>query len=231
MTRALSLSGLALACWLALASPAQAARWIDEPLPQRTTGQWVLFDARVNGVPMQAQQLTSDMTVDQLVSYYEGRWKRLGTPQLSAQGGKRTLALSLPDVHLALQVQGQGAGSSALLTQAQWKERQLNFMPPELPQLANTQVTQVTETRDGPRRSRLVTLQSQDNLELLRQRLLAHARSRNWRTVADQLQQKEGGRQWLASFELSGQTIDAVLLQPGGTPATQVTLNFLDSPP
>jgi hypothetical protein len=180
---------------------------------------------------MQAQELKSELSVDQLVSYYEGRWKRLGSPVVRPHGGKRLLSLDLPDLHLALQVQADGSGTTAVLSQAQWRERQLDFMPQEMPQPLRAQVTQVTETRDGPRRSRLVAVQSQDGFELTRQRLLSHARSQGWRPVVDQLQQKDGGKQWIAAFERNSLSVDAALLQSGNAPLTHLTINFLDSPP
>lgn len=219
-----------LAALLVLAMPASATSWEDDPLPPRTMAQWALVSALVNGVPMQAQQLRSELPVHQLLSYYEGRWKRLGSPRTGRQGPWLTLSLDTEQLHLVLQVQADGSGSQGLLSQAQWRERRRDFVPAELPQLLRSQITQVTETRDGPRRSRLVTLSCEDSLELTRQRIQAHARSRGWVAVVDQQQRQAGSRQWLGSYEFKGLSVDAVLVQADGATASHLTINFIDTP-
>ncbi len=225
------LRGGLLASWLLLANAASGAGWEDDPLPPRTSAQWALVQALVNGVPMQAQQLRSDLSVQQLLSYYENRWKRLGSPQMGRQGPWQTLSLDTGQLHLVLQLQAEGSGSQGMLSQAQWKERRRDFVPTELPQMLRTQITQVTETRDGPRRSRLVTLQCQDGFEVTRQRMQTHARSKGWGTVMDQVQRRDGNRSWLAGYQFKGLSVDVVLVQGEGATASHLTINFLDSPP
>lgn len=219
-----------LAALLAHAASALGASWEDDPLPPRTSAQWALVEALVNGVPMQAQQLRSELSVQQVLTYYGDRWKRLGSPRAGRQGPWQTLSLDTERLHLVLQVQADGSGSQGMLSQAQWRERRRDFVPPELPQLARTQITQVTETRDGPRRSRLVTLQSQDGFEITRQRIQAHARSKGWEPVVDQLQRKAGARHWLAGYQRKGLSVDIVLVQDGDAAASHLTFNLIDSP-
>lgn len=219
------LAGLLLAVCVA----AHAASWEDGPLPPRTQAQWALVAALVNGVPMQAQQLRSELPVQQVLSHYENQWKRLGSVQMGRQGPWQTLSLHTDRLHLVLQVQADGGGSRGLLSQAQWRDVRRDFMPVEMPPALRSQVNQVTETRDGPRRSRLVTAQCPDGFEITRQRMLAHARSKGWTVVTDQVQRKDGARHWLAAYDAKGLSVDVVLTQADGAATSHLTLNFTDS--
>ncbi|MDL5031333.1 hypothetical protein QRD43_05370 [Pelomonas sp. APW6] len=215
---------------MALCVSAHAASWEDGPLPPRTQAQWALVAAVVNGVPMQAQQLHSELPVQQLLSHYENQWKRLGSVKMGRQGPWQTLSLHTDQLHLVLQAQADGAGSRGLLSQAQWRDVRRDFMPVEMPAALRTQVNQVTETRDGPRRSRLVTAACPDGFEITRQRMVAHARSKGWTVVTDQVLRKDGARHWLAAYDAMGLSVDVVLTQADGASASHLTLNFTDSP-
>ncbi|MGM9516116.1 hypothetical protein ACS5PK_17840 [Roseateles sp. DB2] len=225
-SRPRALAGLLLAVCLA----AHGASWEDGPLPPRTQAQWTLVAAVVNGVPMQAQQLRSELSVQQVLTHYESQWKRLGSVQTGRQGAWQTLSLHTERLHLVLQVQADGSGSRGLLSQAQWRDVRRDFMPAEMPSALRTQVNQVTETRDGPRRSRLVTAQCPDGFEITRQRMLAHARAKGWTVVTDQVQRKDGARHWLAAYDAKGLAVDIVLMQADGAMSSHLTLNFIDSP-
>lgn len=224
---------LLLAASCLTASAASATEWRTLSLPEGTTGQWVLGDARVNGVPMQTQQLSSRLSAQQLLSYFEGQWKRWGAVQQGAQAGWQTLSVNTGPVQLTLQVKDrQGGGSSALLTQAAWPERQREFLPPELPNLPRTVPHQVTESLDGHRRSRLVQLASNDNLELNRQRWQAHARRKGWTLIMEKLVRQSDQQHWLASYSTANaHAVDIVLTQSSNGAETSITANFLDTAP
>jgi len=211
---------------------AQATDWRSLALPDRTQGEWVLGEARVNGVPMQTQRLTSRLTVEQLLAHFEDQWKRWGSVRRATTAGWQTLSVNTGPVQLTLQAKAAQDGSEGILTQAAWPERQRDFLPPELPDLPRTDAQQVTESRDGPRRSRLVHLLSQDNLELNRQRWQAYARRKGWALTTEKLLKQSGQQHWLASFTSGGAlTLDLVLSQSDAAAKTSITANFLDTVP
>lgn len=221
---------LLLTVWSLAANVASATEWRTLSLPEGTSAQWVLGDARVNGVPMQTQQLSSRLPAQQLLSYFEGQWKRWGAVNQRVHAGWQTLSINTGPVQLTLQAKDlQGGGSTALLTQAAWPERQRDFLPPELPDLPRTVPHQVTESQDGMRRSRLVQLASNDSLELNRQRWQAHARRKGWTLVTEKLLRQSGQQHWLASYSTAkALAVDVVLTQSADSAETSITANFLD---
>ncbi len=216
----------------AVLASAKATEWRSLSLPDQTQGVWVLGDARVNGVPMQTQRLTSRLNVEQLLTHFESQWKRWGSVRRATTAGWQTLSVNTGPVQLTLQAKAAQDGCEGILTQAAWPERQRDFLPSELPDLPRTDAQQVTESRDGPRRSRLVHLLSQDNLELNRQRWQAHARRKGWALTTEKLLKQSGQQHWLASFTSGGAlTLDLVLSQSDASRNTSITANFLDTAP
>lgn len=215
-----------------LAGSAWAIDWQPLPIPDRTEGEWVLGDAMVNGVPMQVQRLHSRLSVPQMLEYYENQWKRWGSVRRTQASGWQSLAVTAGTLQLTLQVQEASGGSEAILSQAAWTERRRDFLPTELPDLPRTEAHQVTETHDGPKRSRLVQLASEDDLELNRQRWQSHARRKGWTLVTEKQLKQAGQKHWLASYSSAGAlTLDLVLTQADAERKTHITANFLDATP
>lgn len=234
MGHATRAAGTALGmCLLAGSSAAWADDWLSLSLPPRTDASWVMRDARVNGLPMQVQELNSELPVDELLAFFKRDWRRFGAsvaPLEAEQGAWRKLTLQREPVQLVVQVQRSGRGGSrALLSQMNYRDVQRDYIPRSLPQLAPLQVTQVSDTRDGPRRSQLVQLGGEASFEIIQQRLRQHWSRAGWRPIFDRA--TPGQRQWLASFEKDLSSVDIVLTQASSNEPLALTLNLLETQP
>lgn len=217
--------------WPALAAQAAEA-WLPLELPPRTQSHWVLREARVNGLPMQVLELSSELPEEALLAYFrrEGRRHSGVSPQEQAQGPWRQISFRRDPVQVVAQVQGDGRGGShALLSQMNYRDLKRDYVPRELPALHPLQVTQVSETRDGPKRSQLVQLGGEASFELTQQRLRQHWSRAGWHPVFDR--QAPGERQWLASFEKGSTSVDIVLTQADARAPLALTLNLMDATP
>ena len=235
MRHASEAASVALGLWL-YAAPAMlwaATDWLPLTLPPRTDASWALRDARVNGLPMQVQELTSELPVDELLAFFKRDWRRFGgsvAPLETTQGEWRKLTVQRDPVQLVVQAQRNGRGGThALVSQVNYRDLQRDYLPRNLPSLAPLQVSQVSETRDGPKRSQLVQLGGEASFENIQQRLRQHWSRAGWRPVFDRA--APGQRQWLASFDKGSSSVDIVLTQAGPREPLALTINLLDAEP
>ncbi len=233
MCHARGAASVALGLWLfASAGVALADAWLPLTLPPRTDASWVMRDARVNGLPMQVQELNSELPVDELMAFFKRDWRRFGglVPMEATQGNWRKLTVHRDPVQMVVQVErSSGGGSRALLSQMNYRDRQRDYIPRNLPSLAPMQVTQVSETRDGPKRSQLVQMAGDASFEITQQRLRQHWSRAGWRPIFDR--GVPGQRQWLASFDKGTSSVDIVLTQAGPRDPLSLTLNLLETQP
>lgn len=222
---------------LLLAGPVAARAgeaWLPLTLPPRTESTWVLREARVNGLPMQVLELHSQLPADELLAYFKRDWRRYSgsvVPLETEQGNWRKLTLQQDPVQVVVQVEKDGRGGShAMLSQMNYRDVQRDYVPRSLPTLSPLQVTQVSETRDGPRRSWLVQFGGDASFEIIQQRLRQHWGRPGWRPVFDRSAPGQQ-RQWLASFEKDSTSVDIVLTQAGAREPLALTLNLLESEP
>lgn len=229
-SKATALGALLLAGPLAALA---ADAWLPLNLPPRTESSWVMRDARVNGLPMQVLELQSELPVDELLAFFKRDWRRFGgsfAPMESEQGAWRKLTLQQDPVQIVAQVERNGRGGSrALLSQMNYRDLQRDYVPRDLPMLAPLQVMQVSDTRDGPRRSRLVQMGGNASFEITQQRLRQYWSGAGWRTVFERGTTAQ--RQWLASFDRGTASVDVVLTQPGPREPLALTLNLLEVQP
>lgn len=220
---------------LSLAAPLASRAgdaWLPLNLPPRTESSWVLRDARVNGLPMQVLELHSQLSADELLAYFRRDWRNYSStaPLETEQGSARKLSLQRDPVQVVVQVEKDGRGGShAMLSQMNYRDVQRDYVPRGLPMLAPLQVTQVSETRDGPKRSKLVQLGGDASFEVTQQRLRQHWGGAGWRTVFDRA--APGQHQWLASFDKGTSSVDIVLTQAGPREPLALTLNLLEGEP
>lgn len=221
-------------CLLAAASLAHAGdAWLPLGVPPRTESTWVLREARVNGLATQVLELRSELSADELLAYFKRDWRRHGgsvAPLETTQGHWRKLTLQQDPVQVVAQVERDGRGGSrALLSQINFRDVQRDYLPRGLPALAPLQVLQVSDTRDGPKRSQLVQWGGDASFEVIQQRLRQHWSGAGWRPVFDRA--TPGQRQWLASFEKGLASVDIVLTQAGAREPLALTLNLLETQP
>lgn len=217
-----------------LGLPLHAAGWQAVQLPPQTESEWVLQEARVNGIPTQVQQLHSALPPAELIVFFKRQWTQQGgLPREGRQQVWQTLAWQRPPLQLVLQVQPAGdrsQGSSALLSQMNMAERRVDFLPAELPVPALAQLQQVTESRDGARRSQLVQYSSRAGFDGVRRQLQAHWSRQGWRQIhaGSSGGENVGRRHWLAAYERDGRSVDVVLAERDGL--LSLVLNLLDTP-
>jgi hypothetical protein len=221
---------LALMFSLCCALPLRASGWIEVVLPPQTEAQWVLQEARVNGVPTQVQQLHSSLSPSELLAFFKRQWiQQGGLPNEGRVQAWQTLAWQRPPLQLVLQVQPAGAqGSLALLSQANFVERRADFLPADLPVPPLSQLLQVTESLDGARRSRLVQYSSRAGFDGVQRHLESYWAQQRWRQVhTGGRGGKIGQRHWLGAYERNGQSVDIVLAEKDG--AVTLVLNLMDT--
>lgn len=222
--------------WLCLAAPcaALASDWRDFRIPPRSTAEWVLQDARVNGIKTRVQRFESELSTDEVLGFFRHEWTRdfAKAPRNTTAAGWRALSVQRVPMQFSMQVRPRaGGGSEGMLSQMNLQEIQRDFVPPELPRLPQFRVTQVTESHDGARRSRLVTLKSEAGFEITVQRLRSHWSRQGWSALHDQLVPQPGVRQWLAAFASGDRSVDVIVGHPQGRPESLVTINLLDTVP
>jgi hypothetical protein len=213
---------------LLLCAAARACAWLDWQLPPRTQSEWVLQEAVVNGLPTQVLELKSELSGDELLAYFKRRWAVLGKPRERRGSDGRSLAVQRDGVQMVLQLKPPPArGSHALLSQMNLAERRKDFVPAELPALPQARLLQVTESRDGARRSRLVQYSSPVAFEVTQNQLQRHWQ--RWSTLHQHSGGAPGARQWLAAYQQGPRSVDLVLTQSAGQ--TQILINLLDTQP
>ena len=212
----------------------RADETFEPPLPPRSEAHAVLKGGRLNGLETQILRFTTELTVAEVLQFYERQWTRAGEPgprQVERAGWK---AISTMDGTRQLTVQArsvQGA-TEALLTQMELGRAQTDFVPRELPRLAGVQVTQVTESRDGPRRSRLISMVSDEGFELQVQRWQQAWLRQGWSPGLSREQRgADGARQWIASYERGRSSADQVISLLSDQRRCFSTVNLIDIAP
>lgn len=217
--------------WVVLGAPLHAAGWHEVQLPPQTEAEWVLQVASVNGIPTQVQQLHSALSAGELLAYFKRQWTQQGgQPSEGRQQAWRTLAWQRPPLQLVLQVQAAGAhGSTALLSQMNLEQRRRDFLPAELPVPALAQLQQVTDSRDGARRSQLVQYSSRAGLDGVQRQLQSYFVGQGWRQLyASNRGASAGERHWLAAYERDGRSVDVVLAERDAV--LSLVFNLMDTP-
>ncbi|MFG6412607.1 hypothetical protein ACG02S_01705 [Roseateles sp. DC23W] len=193
----------------------------------------MLRDARVNGLPVQVLELRSELPTEELLAYFKRDWRRYSSvaPLETEQQHWRKLTLQQGPVQVVVQIErdGRSGGSRALLSQMNFRDVQRDYIPRDLPSLAPLHVTQVSDTRDGPKRSRLVQMGGDASFEITQQRLRQYWSRAGWRAVFERSANEQ--RQWLASFDRGPASVDIVLTQAGPREPLALTINLLEVEP
>jgi len=232
---ALAWSAVAAAA-AALATPALAAAWPELGLPPRTTTQLVAGDSVVNGRPTRIEEFQSELTVDEVLAFYRRAWhdRRLGEPRSLEVAGWQTVSMLRDGHQMMVQAKPRtpGGGSTGMLSIINFKDGSAPVVPAFLPSFPDTRVMQVTESRDGPRRSQLISLSSNASLEVSIQRWRSEWLRRGWQLTFDRTStSKDGDTTWLASFDKPPQSLDIVAGRDPSGRAVYLTVNLLSPPP
>ncbi|MCO5978572.1 hypothetical protein [Ideonella oryzae] len=220
------LPALALICAL---GSAQAATWPSVSLPPRSQGAPVGEELRVNGLPTRIQRFQSQLSVPELLAYYQRLWGA-GQPARARpvnQGDWQGVASLQPPFQLVLQARpGAQGGSEGLLSVANLGDLQRDYIPRGFPQFADTRIVQVTDSQDSGQHSVLVQQSSRAGFALNVDRW-----RREWQRQGFQLTQEAQvpagtgqGRGWTAFFDRQGAAVEVSVAEmtPGGDVAVTV---------
>lgn len=143
--------------WAPMHAGAQTLKgWPDAPTVPRTKYEWVAQDAWINGLPSRILKFDSELSPQELKEFLRQQWTR------EYRAGVRTYAAVGADVvstvdndhQLAMQIRpGNQGGSTGTFSITKPAEIKKDYTPSAWKQYSDTQVSQVMESIDGPKRS------------------------------------------------------------------------------
>lgn len=221
---------VALACALAGVPAAFAGTWPDVQEPPRAKVEWVSKDVRVNGLPSRIQHFESELSVDEVLGFYRTRWSKPPAPQpreLSA-GGWQTIATLQERYQLVVQVrQRSPQGSEGMLSVADLSDMKTDYLPKDWPTWSNTRVLQVTESVDGPKRSHVISMVSDDSFEVNVRRVRDEWLRRGYVLNQELNNPKNGQRSWIGLFDKTSQSVDVTVGYADADRRTYITTNYV----
>jgi len=108
----------AAACYCLASAPlCPAESWPEFIYPAEATAQVVAQDMVFNGIPMRVLTFQSKLSSDQMVKFYQRRWKRHGAPEpaLSKLGEWRIVGMMDGEYYKTAQVKAERDGSTGYL--------------------------------------------------------------------------------------------------------------------
>ncbi|MEK8031087.1 hypothetical protein AACH06_09700 [Ideonella sp. DXS29W] len=223
---------VAWACALAGVPAAFAgATWPDPQDPPRSKVEWVSKDIRVNGLPTRIQHFESELSVDEVLGFYRKRWTKAGVPEpreVSAAGWQ-TIATLQDRYQLLVQVRGRSPqGSEGMLSVADLADMKSDYLPKEWPTWSNMRVLQVTESFDGPKRSHVISMVSDDGYDLNVRRVREEWLRRGYVLAHEQNNPaKAGQRGWVGIFDKASQSVDVTVTYSDDDRRTYITTNYV----
>lgn len=212
------------------------ATWPEVPEPPRSKVEWVVYDSHVNGLPTRIRKFESELSADQVLNFYRQQWKtaKIGEPQQTQSGSWIALSTLNGGVQTTVQVKARGTevrqGSEGMLSMMDFGRAKSDFIPVEIPQFAQKDVTQVTESVDGPKRSRLVNIVSAETLESATRRWRSEWLRRGWRLAFESpANAPQAKSQWLASFDKERSSVDVVISYQADKAQSYITVNLIDA--
>lgn len=213
------------------AGVAQASSpWPDIAMPPRTATEWVAQDTVVNGLPARVERFESELTAAEVLQFYKQQWHgRLGDARALSTPDWQVLSTLSGPFQLVLQVRPKRpAGSEGVISVANFKEFRPLQAPALLPRYGDTEVTQMTESSDGPRASQLVTLVSNAAFDVCVNRLREHWLRHGWGLAFERRgTAQQGGSSWVASFDKPPRSVDLVLTRDAASDKVYITANLL----
>jgi hypothetical protein len=209
----------------------RAADWPDVPPPPRAiVVEWVAQDMKVNGLPSRIERFESELTVPELIEFYRAQWARLEpAPKARSLRDWSTISALRGKVQMVVQARARSPqGSEGMISLMDFGRFEKNFVPGDLPRWSDTRILQVTDTVDGPRRSRLVAMQSSSSFEIVQTRWREEWSRRGYALVGQRTTPAADGTQtWLATFDKTPHTVDMAVAWRNDERSTQITANLV----
>ncbi len=210
------LLGLALSALLA--APACAgADWPALVPPPRAVASEVAPQLRVNGLSSRILHFTTELPTAEVLSYYQRLWSKGRPPQAVNAGEWQGLSSLQGEFQLTLQVKpgARGRGSEGMVSAGHLRDLRADFVPADWPQFADTQVLQVTESEDGPKRSVLLNLVSRASYGTNLQRWRGEWQRRGL-TLSRETEvagARPGERGWMALFDGAAESLELTVAE------------------
>ena len=201
------------------------------PTPPRASVEWVARDARVNGLPSRIERFESELSAQEVLTFYRTRWAhaRVGAPRETESGPWRALSTLQGGFQLVVQVRPRGGqGSEGMLSVMNFGDAKRDFLPRDWPRWRDAKVTQVTESLDGPKRSQLVAMVSTEGFDTNVRRWREEWRRRGFEMSHEMAPAAaDGARSWVGSFDRGPQSADVAVSYREADRRTFVTVNLI----
>jgi hypothetical protein len=204
--------------------------WPEVPPVPRGHSEWVARDVQINGQPSRIERFESEVPPAEVLAHYRSFWAnaQAGPPRETTASGWQMISTLHGPFQIVVQVRPHNArGSEGYVSVANVLEMNKDYVPRDMPRVADGRVVQVTESVDGPKRSVLVTLVSPQSLDMNMRRYRDEWNRLGWSVAQEHSDTTpEGGRSYYGSFNKPQQEVEMTLLQrPDGN--TYVTVNML----
>jgi hypothetical protein len=223
-------SPVALAAAFLASAAAEGAPWPDMPAPPRAQIEWVAQDAVVDGLPSRIERFDSELSVAEVLDYYRTRWAKatVGEPRETTTGPWRALSTLQGGFQLVVQVKPRDKqGSTGLLSVMNFGEARSDFLPHNWPKWRDAKVTQVTTSRDGPKRGHLVSMVSTEGLDTNVRRWRQEWQRRGFDLTHEMKQAPaEGTSAWVGIFDRGPQSAEVAVSYREADRRTYVTVNL-----
>jgi hypothetical protein len=239
LSRACAAAALAAVCVAGLVVPgapvlAATTPWPEVPHPPRSQFVWALQDALVNGVPTQAEQFESELSVDEVLGFYGAHWAGMpaGKPIRKHVADWETISTVLGPFQLAVQVAASSPrGSHGLVSVTNPGESRKDWQPAGWPSWSDTRILQVTDTKDGGKRSEHVSAFTRASFETTIERWRESWTQRGYRLAHEQkMPAMQGQRGWIGLFDGPAGSLDVTVTATDDGHQVSIQANRLTPP-
>jgi hypothetical protein len=210
--------------------PAFAWPTIDE-LPQ-STSEWVSPEISVNGVPSRVVRFESELAPREVLAFYRERLKHLtggkGTRE-SSVAGWQVLSAIQTTYQIVVQVRARTPqGSDGVISIANFGAVQQDYVPAALPRFSDVSILQVTDAIDGPKRSQVITMVSDQTFDMNLRRWRAEWQRRGYVLTSENLAPATNDAPgWIAAFDKPPHSIDMTIGRDEQHRRTHIVVNMV----
>jgi len=205
--------------------------WPEVPDPPRSHAEWVARDARVNGLPMRIEHFDSEVSPEEVIAFYQASWSKLpaGAPHRKHVGEWDTLSTQHGVFQIVVQVRARDPqGSQGLVSISNRGETERHWTPRDWPTWPGTNVTEVTDSADGGRRSQMVAMVSRDDYEITVQRWQDEWKRRGYALVHQiSTPAADGNRTWVGMFDKPPYELDVTVTWNDRARKSYIAANWL----
>jgi hypothetical protein len=204
--------------------------WPTVDDPPRSTTEWVAPEIRVNGLPSRILRFDSELTPQEVLAFYRERWKHLtggkGTRESTAGEWQVIAALQ----KIVVQVRPRAPqGSDGVISMADFGAAKQDYIPAVLPRFSDVSIVHVTDAVDGPKRSQVVTMITDDSFDMNVRRWRDEWQRRGYTLTSEKLvpASEATTRGWIAVFDKQPHSIDMTIGRDDQQRTTHIVVNLV----